>query len=296
MAEGGIPSEQPVNLAKEGEIKPPKNVKVGLLFQAHEIESKAEFFDTKKKLKDFFTRTFSPGKKNIYLGEDSYSDEGGKTFRADSEEGFARYGSFRAAAVYAQLKKSLAGSDIEITKVPNLDEDVHKFVTLKDEAALENLHEHPAATYTWMELQVLDELNEAGYNVKKVYETGVNERLAWRGKWNLPEFQEALQKIAEQQVARNRQIREQIISLVEEAEQQPDDTNIAGLFGTNHQVFVDDLPERIQAVTDTSGSSSLGDDPETRVQMLLMKGAPVAGIPIELWRQARDWSGRPVET
>ncbi len=280
---------------KEGEIKPPKNVKVGLLFQPHEIESKAEFFATKKKLKDFFTRTFSPGEKNIFLREDSHSDEHGLTFRADSEEGFDRYASFREAAVYAQLKGSLAGSGVEITNVPNLDEDVRKFVTLKDKAALENLHEHPAATYTWMELQVLDELNEEGYNVKKVYETGVSEKLAWSGTWNLPEYQEALQRIAEQQVTRNRQIPEQITSLVEEAEQQPDETNIAGLFGTNHQVLVDDLPERIRAVTDTSGSASLGDDPETRVQIMLMNGTSVADIPIELWREAREWNDKPVQ-
>lgn len=310
MSEGGIPVEESQShQVSEGEVKPPKNVKIGLLFQPHAIESKKEIAPTKKKLKTFFTRTFSKDKKNIYLAEDAYSDEQGQNFRDNCEEGFERYGSFRAAAVYAQLKetfekmqenerqegKTIKLQGLSVTDVPTLDKDIHKIMAEKEQEVLHNPSNHPEASYTWVKYQVLDELIADGYDIKRVYEEGADKRVAWQGKWSFFQYQEEMQKIAQHLIKRNGQIQNKIVSLVETAEKQSDDTNIAGVFGTNHRIIVDDLPERIKAIIDLSGSSPIEDNPENRVEFLLVGGTPVSEIPHELWRAASEWSARPIK-
>lgn len=259
--------------AKDGEMKLPANVKVGLLFLTHELYSKEEVATTSVQMKQFLKSTFSPGKRNILLHEDASSDENARNFAERDREGFARFKSFRAARLYAII----AGAGHAIPEGYDFDSFVHE----QEQRILSNPEKDPTEAYRWVMLKTMDELNQEGYAINIVYETGLDDLEEKQRVMHMryDEYKAFQTRFAARQNQRDQQTVEQITGLVEEAEKQDGDTNIASIFGNNHQVIVDALPVRIQAVT-TFIAQPIEDIPEYQIEMLLRAGQEV---PEELW-------------
>jgi hypothetical protein len=232
--------------------RPPENVRLGLIFRKHAIHKPEDVPIVEADLVEKFRQIFRPGEKNIFLMERSGGDE---TFKKDIEEGYERYHSYIKARVFANRKHRGESTREDFDFTEEIGEKMDILHTVKTG--------EPQQNYGWIYDKVLDGLQDEGYEITKVFEKKgelVSELLDTE---NIVKFRDSIHKQKDAGEKRDKKIAKQITALVEDAEVQPGRTNVVALFGSFHQLLVDELPERFSPITSTF-AEQLNNMPESK--------------------------------
>jgi hypothetical protein len=220
------------------------------------------------------------------LGESAGVDP---TYENNFQEGYELYGSYRKAAIYAEAK----GMGKEPAKNATLDKAVAGMEEIIFSTAFQSNSgvEEKIIAHTWLEYKILDELKEEGYDITFIPEAGVNsaidgKQMVESTTGTLQEFKGTLSKMSEQSRQRDTQIARQINGLVNKAEEEEGETNIVALFGVNHHMLVNQLPETIKEVATIYTEPMQLRNPDSlvhRVMEILDEGGEVSE---KMWRDA----------
>lgn len=286
MAEFGELSDG--DQAKEGEARQPGEVSVGIILDSHGIDTK-EFYDSKKaELKAQLKKSFSPEAKNIILLEDAFTDI---PWREAFLQGFERHHSFRKAGIFATgVRKGLSEKDY-----PEFEASLDEEVFVKDVIFANHPGKQPVASYVWVERLVIDELIDEGYDIRPVFEEGVEEadfpgpEDALVSDIGFEVLKNKLIKLASTSLERNTKIAEQIEELAARAKADEGQTNIAMIIGRGHESLISLLPPDLQTLT----SPYFADYPKKPLSSIevvvdkLMKGKDVSDKDWERIRQRK---------
>ena len=219
-------------------VSKPKYTTLHFRFENHQgFGSYPEFQQAQDKLEARLTSVFRRGEQNIFHIEEGGDDGEDQPSAESREEGFQLYGNFSRSLGHMLLKHFHPGEQITPAQVEN-------FVEWYFNPALRSSED-----MGWFQTDLIhttpDRLIDRGHNITPLYEPAVLEDLkpgpTMSG--NFSEFANGFKSYIHYHQNRDRRVANQLIRVVEEAEQNEKPTNIFVLRGTYHSGLVLMMPD-----------------------------------------------------
>lgn len=223
--------------AIEDEFQPPSNVRICLRFKSHIVTSCADYENQRVDLEEEIGSVFVKGQNNIYYRE-NIAGMGDKGF----QEQFRRYNSFRKALVHQSFFFSTQGRIPTEREVEDIQQKIEADIRIG------TIKYQKPSVYDFLVYTILDNFIAQGYKIREISEMPKNPYIP-EAVGTLTDFKKVMQAVVSGSRQRSADIAAQLTNFVAQTQSQPTQTNVYGLFGTYHSDITENLPFRLQAVT-----------------------------------------------